>query len=278
MQNFIIKKEVHSNDPDGLCDLLAHLSGLSKSRIKKAMSQGAAWIERPGKKMRRIRRATTSVHPGDIVALYYDESILSIEPPKPDCVKDLEHYSIWYKPAGLMSQGTRYGDHCTLLRQVEMAFKPKRPVFPVHRLDREVSGLIMVAHHRRAAAALSDLLRKGQINKHYQAWVRGDLSDYNISGIISLKLDNRPALTRFKLISYDVENNQSLVQIQIITGRRHQIRRHFDLIGHPVMGDPRYGIHNKNRTGLQLVAYGLVFTCPMGTGPKNIQIDSDKMP
>jgi len=50
--------------------------------------------------------------------------------------------------------------------------------------------------------------------------------------------------------------------VQIRTGRLHQIRRHFDLIGHPVMGDPRYGTGNKNKEGLQLEADQLRFICP----------------
>ena len=52
------------------------------------------------------------------------------------------------------------------------------------------------------------------------------------------------------------------MRIVIATGRKHQIRRHFDMIGHPVMGDPRYWQNNKNSTGLQLIATGLEFQCP----------------
>ena len=176
-----------------------------------------------------------------------------------------------------MSQGTRYGDHCALFRQVEIAFKSKRRVLPVHRLDREAVGLIIVAHHRRSAATLSMLFRKGQIDKRYQARVRGDLSQHKADGLISLKLDDHPAVTRYKLMGYDAERDQSLVHIQLITGRQHQIRRHFDLIGHPVMGDPRYGTGNKNRAGLQLTACGLAFTCPFGNGPIHMAIDPDNL-
>lgn len=278
MENIILKKTITHRDPKGYCEALAHFSGLPKSRIKKAMTCGAAWIAHSGKKMRRMRRAKKVVRPGDVVALYYDESILALTPPQAHCFQDLNHYSIWYKPAGLMSQGTRYGDHCALLRQVEQTFKFKRRTLPVHRLDREASGLILVAHHRRSAAALSEMLRRGKIAKHYQARVRGNLTRHQDGGVIDMSLDGRPALTRYQVMANDETTRQSLVQIQIVTGRKHQIRRHFDMIGHPIMGDPRYGNDNKNSTGLQLTACGLAFTCPFGNGAINVAIDPEKMP
>lgn len=277
MKNIVIKHTITTGDPTGYCDALAHYSGLSKSRIKKAMACGAAWIARPGKKMRRMRRAKSVVRPGDVVALYYDETILALSPPQAHCIQDLSHYSIWHKPAGLMSQGTRYGDHCALLRQVEQAFAFKRRALPVHRLDREASGLIMVAHHRRSAAALSEMLHKGKIDKQYQARVWGNLSSQQDDGVIDMALDGRPALTHYQIIAYDEKSHQSLVRIQIVTGRQHQIRRHFEMIGHPVMGDPRYGNNNKNSAGLQLTACGLAFTCPFGNGAIHSSIDPEKM-
>jgi len=75
-------------------------------------------------------------------------------------------------------------------------------------------------------------------------------------------VDGKAALTEFEALSYDPAANASKVAVRIKTGRLHQIRRHFDLIGHPVMGDPRYGAGNKNKKGLQLVADRLSFICP----------------
>jgi tRNA pseudouridine32 synthase/23S rRNA pseudouridine746 synthase len=80
-------------------------------------------------------------------------------------------------------------------------------------------------------------------------------------------------VTHYALKLFDAQKNQSLVQVTPVTGRRHQIRRHFDMIGHPVMGDPRYGSGNKNKSGLQLSAIGLAFECPLGKGTIKIMID-----
>jgi tRNA pseudouridine32 synthase/23S rRNA pseudouridine746 synthase len=173
-------------------------------------------------------------------------------------------YSIWHKPAGLMSQGSPFGDHCALTRRIEARFPPRRAVYLVHRLDREVPGLIIVAHGKNAAARLSEMLRENRIQKRYKARVKGDLRPFAAKGEITLPLDGRPAITTFEVISYDETRNTSTAGIEIRTGRRHQIRRHFDLIGHPVMGDPRYGRNNSDLEGLQLTADFLSFDCPLG--------------
>ncbi len=272
MSAVVFRKTILKGDPRTLRDVLASHSGLSKMRVKRAMNLGAAWLQRPGTTMRRVRRASTPVKPGDVVALYYDESILNGEPPAAGCMRDLERYSIWYKPAGLMTQGSRYGDHCSLTRQVELHFRQARPALPVHRLDREVSGLVLIAHDRKAAARLSELLRSGRIAKYYMVWVRGDLNQRRDGGKIDLPLDDRPSSTWYEVLQYDPLSDQSRARVQILTGRRHQIRRHFDLIGHPVMGDPRYGRGNKNRTGMRLCAHALAFECPLGYGRIAIEI------
>lgn len=61
----------------------------------------------------------------------------------------------------------------------------------------------------------------------------------------------------------DPATDISTVRIVMGSGKKHQIRRHFEMIGHPLMGDPRYGQNNKNSTGLQLIATGLEFQCPL---------------
>jgi tRNA pseudouridine32 synthase / 23S rRNA pseudouridine746 synthase len=185
----------------------------------------------------------------------------------------MKAYSVWFKPANLVTQGTRFGDHGALTRQVERHFSPRRKTFLVHRLDRETSGLVIMAHNRRAAALLSEMFRSRRVQKTYMAWVLGDLGSTKNEGTIDLQLDARRAVTRYVLKQFDAQKNQSLVQVTPVTGRRHQIRRHFDMIGHPVMGDPRYGRGNKNKSGLQLTAVGLAFECPLGNGSINITMD-----
>ena len=259
-RRFFFKQTITAVTPYSCSDYLAEHTGLSKSRIKDAMAKGAVWFGKLGGKRRRLRRATTILRPGDVVELYYDAELLGIDPPSAHCVDDRRRYSIWFKPAGLMAQGTQYGDHCALLRQVENHFHPRRPVFLVHRLDREAAGLMIIAHDRQAAARLSALFRDHHIDKHYRVRVRGEVKP--AEGEIDLPLDGKTALTRYELADYDPAKDVTTLEVCITTGRLHQIRRHFAMIGHGVMGDPRYGTDNKNREGMQLEATGLRFRCP----------------
>ncbi len=73
---------------------------------------------------------------------------------------------------------------------------------------------------------------------------------------------------------YDARKNTSAVDVVIQTGRRHQIRRHFDGIGHPVMGDPAYGSGNKNSEGLRLAAISLTFRCPFSREKMVFELDA----
>jgi tRNA pseudouridine32 synthase/23S rRNA pseudouridine746 synthase len=122
---------------------------------------------------------------------------------------------------------------------------------------------MLIAHTSGTAAALSALFEKNMMVKRYRAQVLGIVGEVNTEGRIDYSLDGKTAVTEYRVISCDPERNCSLVEVVIRTGRLHQIRRHFDMIGHPVMGDPRYGKGNKNAEGMQLVAVSLEFLCPV---------------
>lgn len=245
-----------------LADYLASQSGLSKMKIKDCMIKGGVWVRRRGAKEDRCRKATTKLAPGDQVALYFDQEILNIKPATPNLIADFRSYSVWDKPAGLLSQGTRFGDHCSLLRLAQQAFSPSRQTYLIHRLDREASGLILVAHTPKAAAALSHLWQSRQVTKEYEITVKG-LWDQENTGSISLPLDGKEALTSYELRGVDPQKKRSYLLVTLQTGRLHQIRRHFAMIGFPVVGDPAYGTGNKNTSGLALRAIRLAFNCPL---------------
>ncbi len=262
MEKIILKEMVDSAAGETACGFLASRSGLSRGKVKDAMNKGAVWIRRRKGGLRRLRKATARVSRGDCVELYYDRRLLSLKPPDAELVSDRKHYSVWHKPSGLVAQGTMYGDHCSLLRQAEMYFQSSREVFLVHRLDREASGLMLIAHSRCAAERLSEIFRKNLIVKEYRAEVLGNAGSTGHCGRIVFPLDGKPSATEFEVMSFSVEKNTSIVNVRIKTGRLHQIRRHFDMIGFPVMGDPKYGRGNKNREGMRLRAVSLRFLCP----------------
>lgn len=242
---------------------LAAISSLSLSRIKDAMNKGAVWLHR-GKSARRLRRSKTALRAGDELRFYYDPDILALQAPPPVLIADEKHYSVWAKPAGLLAQGTREGDHCALLRIAEQELG--RDVYLVHRLDREAAGLMLIAHTGKAAAALSALFadRGGRMQKIYRVEVKGLLP---AQGEFASPLDGKSALTRYRLLKLDETRECSLAEVELVSGRKHQIRRHFAEAGFPVLGDPLYGAHNKDERGLQLTAVQLGFLCPL-TGKK----------
>lgn len=135
-------------------------------------------------------------------------------------------------------------------------------MFLVHRLDREAAGLVLLAHDGVAAAKLAGLFRDHRITKRYRVRVSGQLAVRGPEGVIALPLDGKAAQTEYRVTGYDQASGTSTAEVRIRTGRLHQIRRHFDVIGYPVLGDPRYGSGNAHPEGLQLVACGLAFRCP----------------
>ncbi len=255
------RHRVVAGDTPGAADVLARVSGLSKGVVKDAMRKGAVHVGRAGRTPNRLRRETATVRPGDVLEIHYDAALLALVPPEARLVRDAVRWSAWDKPAGLLTQGTPFGDHATLLRQAEKALG--RPALPVHRLDREVSGLVLVAHDERAAAALSALFREGRVVKRYRAEVLGDVAfALGREGVVETPLDGKNARTLWRVVSHDAERGATTLDVTIETGRQHQIRRHLESIGHPVLGDPRYGAGNKNRDGMRLAAVFLAFAEP----------------
>ena len=251
---------------------IAEHSGLSKGKVKNAMSCGAVWLERNGKQ-KRLRRATTELIPSDKVALYYSPEIIEISPSLPTLIADLRSCSIWDKPAGIMSSGSRFGDHCAINRIIEKQFD--RPTHLVHRLDKFVWGLMIVAHGKKSAANLSKQFESRQTRKIYHAVVHG-----GITGPCSIDtaIDDRSALSHIRPIRQAVRQGaeQTLVEVEIHTGRKHQIRKHLAGIGHPVVGDRLYG--SANVKGIQLCATELSFLHPDNDEPLYFQLDEQRLP
>ena len=133
------------------------------------------------------------------------------------------------KPAGIPSQPTR--DRATLSAE-EILRLQYRQIFLVHRLDTPVSGVVLFARTRPAAAKFSELFATGAIRKTYLALVSGTIDRETT---IDTPIDAKEALTIVRPL------RGALMEIEIKTGRTHQIRRHLASIGHPVAGDTRYG-------------------------------------
>ncbi|MCO7224794.1 RluA family pseudouridine synthase [Pleionea sp. CnH1-48] len=257
-------------------ELLKTHTSLSKQKLKQAMAKGCVWLTK-GKTTQRLRRATKELRAGQTLHIYYDDSVLEREPPEPTLIADERDYSVWYKPSGMLSQGSKWGDHCTISRWAEQKLQPQRVSFVVHRLDRAASGLIMLAHTKTAAAKLSNLFQQRKIRKVYRAIVEAELDQNTPSMTLDEAIDDKPAVSHVALKEKSATPALSLVEIDIETGRKHQIRRHLSSAGYPIAGDRLYG-HEARPFDLQLTACQLAFECPIHNKQRHYQLDIEQMP
>jgi 23S rRNA pseudouridine955/2504/2580 synthase len=152
------------------------------------------------------------------------------------------------KPAGLAVQGGK-GIGISLDSILEMEWG-QRP-FLVHRLDRDTSGLILVAKTKEAAAAFSRLLGKEKSAvKRYIAVCKNRPPVVKGSIVIDLEIRSvaKKSITGYRLLPELPENSGfSMLELELETGRMHQIRRHLAMIGIPVLGDDKYGDFTLNK-------------------------------
>lgn len=252
-------------------DWLEEASSLSHGRIKDAMTKGAVWLSQAGVAPKRLRRGRKVLQPGDQLDFYFNEQVLSQQPPVAKLIVDEGGYSVWDKPAGMFSQGSKWGDHCTIYRWAEQHLEPRRPASLAHRLDRAASGLMILTHDKRSARMFAQLFRERRIDKRYHVCVEGEFPDSPWPVKIDTPLDEKPAISWLRRLQYDADSHRSLLEVRIETGRKHQIRRHLAGFGFPVIGDRLYG-DATSQADLQLRAVSLTFN------DTRIEIESEFFP
>ena len=243
-----------------LLEALVDRTKLSREILIKLLEYGAVVRRTQGKgSWHRVRISSQKLNLQDEIQVFFEPKVINIPafesaPPLWEC----EHYGVWFKPAGIMSQGTAAGDHCSLMYAVE---KKGHTPYLVHRLDRETEGIMLVAYTGKAAGLLSDMFQKHEIKKTYHAIVTNRHVFSGTTGIFSDSLDGKKSETAFRIVK-DLPEDRVLLELRPLTGRLHQIRRHLALNGSGVWGDPKYGKDNKNREGMKLAATGLDFLDP----------------
>jgi 23S rRNA pseudouridine955/2504/2580 synthase len=162
------------------------------------------------------------------------------------------------KPAGMAAHGGSGVSH-GVIELLRAARPDLRYLELVHRLDRDTSGILLLATRRSALRNLHEQLREGAVEKHYLAllagrWSRGavridlPLLTHERRGgerMVRVSPDGKPAASEFR--PQRVYADASLMMIEIETGRTHQIRVHAAACGHPVLGDEKYGDAEINR-------------------------------
>jgi len=244
----------------------------TRSSVKKAIRAGAFLLN--GQKAIGSRW----IHQGDQIELFD----LERKKPKPyvldiPVVYEDDYLAVVNKPSGISVSGNQF-------RTVENAMVDKlklssakdafRWAKPVHRLDNPTSGLLIMAKTASVRILLGEMFEKKQIKKVYRALVMGDAP---AEGCWDSSIEGQEAVTEFRRIGKvrSLKNDYlSLLELQLHTGRTHQIRIHTSLAGFPILGDKLYGKEGEilKGKGLFLCAVSLCFSHPVSKEPIHISI------
>jgi 23S rRNA pseudouridine1911/1915/1917 synthase len=261
---------------------------LSRSLVRKVIDIGGVHVNG-----QRIRTASRVLATADQVELYLDH--LPLQPWRL-CAKDVifqDNYLIVInKPAMVETQPTHARYKGTLFEALQVylqdPFRPQqKPVIGmIQRLDRSTSGLIAFSIHPQAHKKMTEMFSAGIVDKNYLALVSGHPSSAagEIRSLLARsRRENRVhtvaaggklAVTRYRVESHLF--NSSLVEVQILTGRSHQIRAHMAELGCPLLGDQRYGGPHAGDGMLferpLLHAQGLKFCHPLSAQPLNFSV------
>jgi 23S rRNA pseudouridine1911/1915/1917 synthase len=248
---------------------------LSRSQVQKLIREGCVKVKG------RTARSSLRLEAGDEIDIAIPSLPLSPLAPENiplDIVYEDADVLVVDKPAGLTVHPAPGSPHHTLVNAIIARFPhladmgdSLRPGI-VHRLDKDTSGLILVAKNRKAQMALIEQFKSRSITKTYVALVKGKLTPER--GVIEAAVgrdpanrkrmavvrDGREARTGYKVIRY--LDDFTLLEAVLETGRTHQIRVHLSAIGYPVVGDATYGVRSPYLSRQFLHASRLGFRLP----------------
>ena len=271
--------------------LADYLQDFSRSKLSNEIKKGAVLVNS------KETKPSYTIKSGDIIELNIQDSILKIEPENLplDIVYEDENMAVINKPSGMLTHPTTIETSGTLVNALLYKFgnnlsdingEFRRGI--IHRLDRNTSGLLMIAKNNKTHEYLVEKMKNHEISKKYLAIVKGviDENEFIINKPIG-RNPNQPqkmgvyengkesiseikVLKRFK--------DASLIEVHLITGRTHQIRVHLSSIGHPVYNDTLYGFGKmKIKTEEQVLqSYKLSFPKPFGGETLTFELEPDE--
>jgi len=251
-----------------------HLGKIPQGLIEKSLRNGK--IKLNNKKVKSSKK----VFYGDKINLFnftYEEKIIQKKikyNPSNEVIKENENliiennddFIVLNKSSGISVQGgTKSKKNLTDIFSKSNIFQKTKP-FSVHRLDKDTSGVFIIAKNRETAQLLTSLFRLRKVHKTYLAICHGEID--KIKGILNndlIRYENKKQIvekaeTIFKVI--DKNSNSSLLKMKPITGRKHQLRKHLFMIGHSILGDKKYNSQNNIKSlnkNLMLHSYEIKF-------------------
>ena len=289
MEYLIEENEEHKRLDKFVSEMFADIS---RETVQDAIKKGLVLVNEKPKK------PSYSLKEKDKVS--FDKSVFEVKPLeaediKLDIVYEDENMLVVNKPSGMLTHPAGKENSGTLVNALlnycpetlsDIGGEFRRGI--VHRLDRNTSGLLMVAKNNKTHEFLQKQIKEKTAIRKYYAVVKGVIDEDNgvINKPIGRCLKNpqrmdiveggRESLTYYKVLERFKEN--TFVELELKTGRTHQIRVHMASIGHPVLNDTLYGagtskIHTQEQV---LMAYSLTFTKPFSDEIINVQIDKDE--
>lgn len=255
-----IRLRVTTNEPNMRLDryLTRQVAGLSRTRIQTLLEMELITLN--GKKV----KASYPVKSGEEIIIKIPApapSPLTPEPIPLDIQFEDEHLIVIHKPAGMVvhpAHGHPVGTlvnallhHCSNLAGIGGTVRPGL----VHRIDKDTSGLLVVAKDEKTLAGLAKQFKQKTVERKYRAivWGHPKPQEGRITAplgrskrdrkLFTVTLDGKEAATRYKTL--EKFEFLSLLELQLETGRTHQIRIHMQHANHPVFGDPQYGGRNR---------------------------------
>jgi Pseudouridylate synthases, 23S RNA-specific len=237
-----------------------HFGNIPQGLIEKSLRNGKIKLNK--KKV----KSSNQLKNGDLIELFnfrYESSAIENKIkfiPGKDVIKENEEsiiennddFVVLNKSAGLAVQGgTKSKKNLIDIFAKSKIFNNSKP-FSVHRLDKDTSGVFIMAKNRKTAQLLTSLFRLRKVHKSYLAITNGEFELNKGKFLDNLtRFDNKKKIiekaeTNFKVL--DKNNNATLLLLKPITGRKHQLRKHLSLHGHSILGDNKYIFKTNNKS------------------------------
>lgn len=256
--------------------LINSLKDQSRTTVKSLLSHQQITI-----KEQVVKQFDHPLKPGDVVCVHWEAGKETLDNPMLSIVYEDKYLLVVNKSAGLLSIATnkeRVRTAYSLLSEYVKKQHPANKIFVVHRLDRETSGLMLFAKNEEVQYRMQNNWKFAVSQRRYIAVVEGKLEtgDGTGKGTIRSYLweskalivysSNNPEDGQLSVTHYRVlksNNDYSLLECELETGRKNQIRVHLNSIGYPLVGDLKYGGHASKLKRLALHAHVLSFTHPI---------------